>query len=292
MLDEERDGHRPWRRRPEVGRRAPPGGHRRGGGRTPHGARAAAPRPGRHGAGPPELRVRLLRGQRALRGAPREAARGGRQELLRPDVRGHDQPRPRAAGADARCLRRPQPHDGAARGGRGPRSRPSSRSWSDSGTSSPATPDPRRAPRAARGPDGGGPGHVDSMSPEQRAQLQALAESLFEDMDLRWQVDRLAENLRKAVPGAGWGQRYRFSGDEPMGLAGATDAAGPAGGDGPARAVPALGHLARRAGRGRPGQGGQVTWARTGPGPSTAWPGWPSSWRRPASSSSARAATS
>ena len=57
-----------------------------------------------------------------------------------------------------------------------------------------------------------------SMSPEQRAQLQGLAESLLEDIDLRWQVDRLAENLRKAVPDAGWEQRYRFSGDEPLGL--------------------------------------------------------------------------
>jgi uncharacterized protein with von Willebrand factor type A (vWA) domain len=59
---------------------------------------------------------------------------------------------------------------------------------------------------------------LDSMSPEQRAQLQALAESLFEDMDLRWQVDRLSGNLQKAVPGAGWGKRYRFSGDQSVGL--------------------------------------------------------------------------
>ncbi len=66
---------------------------------------------------------------------------------------------------------------------------------------------------------------LDSMTPEQRAQLQALAESLFEDLDLRWQVDRLAENLRKAVPGAGWGRRYRFSGSDPMGLADAAAAA-------------------------------------------------------------------
>ncbi|HTZ10507.1 MAG TPA: hypothetical protein VMB72_15645, partial [Acidimicrobiales bacterium] len=66
---------------------------------------------------------------------------------------------------------------------------------------------------------------LDSMSPEQRAQLQALADSLFEDMDLRWQVDRLAENLRQAVPGAGWGRRYRFTGDDPMGLADAAAAA-------------------------------------------------------------------
>jgi uncharacterized protein with von Willebrand factor type A (vWA) domain len=66
---------------------------------------------------------------------------------------------------------------------------------------------------------------MDSLSPEQRAQLQALAESLFEDLDLRWQVDRLAQNLQQAVPGAGWGRRYRFSGSDPMGLADAAAAA-------------------------------------------------------------------
>ncbi|HEY7948856.1 MAG TPA: hypothetical protein VID75_14340 [Acidimicrobiales bacterium] len=66
---------------------------------------------------------------------------------------------------------------------------------------------------------------MDSLSPEQRAQLQALADSLFEDMDLRWQVDRLAQNLQQAVPGAGWGRRYRFSGSDPMGLADAAAAA-------------------------------------------------------------------
>jgi len=66
---------------------------------------------------------------------------------------------------------------------------------------------------------------LDSMSPEQRAQLQALAESVFEDLDLRWQVDRLAENLRRAVPAAGWGRSYRFSGSDPMGLVDAAAAA-------------------------------------------------------------------
>jgi len=64
-----------------------------------------------------------------------------------------------------------------------------------------------------------------SLSPEQRAQLQGLAESLLEDMDLRWQVDRLAGNLQKAFPDAGWQQRYRFSGDQPLGMGDATDAA-------------------------------------------------------------------
>jgi uncharacterized protein with von Willebrand factor type A (vWA) domain len=65
-----------------------------------------------------------------------------------------------------------------------------------------------------------------SMSPEQRAQLQGLAESLLEDMDLRWQVDRLAGNLQKAFPDAGWQQSYQFSGDDPLGMGDAADAAG------------------------------------------------------------------
>jgi uncharacterized protein with von Willebrand factor type A (vWA) domain len=66
---------------------------------------------------------------------------------------------------------------------------------------------------------------LDSLSPEQRAQLQALADALLEDMDLRWQVERLADNLRRAVPDAGWGRRYRFIGQDPMGLADAAAAA-------------------------------------------------------------------
>ncbi len=65
-----------------------------------------------------------------------------------------------------------------------------------------------------------------SMSPEQRSQLQGLAESLLEDMDLRWQVDRLAGNLQQAFPDAGWDQRFRFRGDDPMGMGEGTDAAG------------------------------------------------------------------
>ncbi len=66
---------------------------------------------------------------------------------------------------------------------------------------------------------------LDAMSSEQRAQLQALAEALFEDMNLRWQVDRLAQNLRRAVPGAGWGRRPAFSGSGPLGLSEAAEAA-------------------------------------------------------------------
>jgi uncharacterized protein with von Willebrand factor type A (vWA) domain len=59
---------------------------------------------------------------------------------------------------------------------------------------------------------------LNSMTPEQRAQLQQLADSLLEDMDLRWQIDELARNLQNAFPQMGWGQQMPFRGDEPMPL--------------------------------------------------------------------------
>ena len=60
---------------------------------------------------------------------------------------------------------------------------------------------------------------LNSMTPEQRAQLEGLARELLEDMDLRWQVDRLSSNLRGAFPQAGWDRRYQFSGADPLGFA-------------------------------------------------------------------------
>ena len=59
---------------------------------------------------------------------------------------------------------------------------------------------------------------LNSMSPEQRAQLQGLAESLLEDLDLRWQVDELARNLQKAFPNMPWNRSMSFSGDDPLQL--------------------------------------------------------------------------
>lgn len=59
---------------------------------------------------------------------------------------------------------------------------------------------------------------LNSMTPEQRAQLQELANALLDDMDLRWQVEQLGQNLRNAFPQMGWGQRMPFRGDEPMPL--------------------------------------------------------------------------
>ena len=60
---------------------------------------------------------------------------------------------------------------------------------------------------------------LNSMSPEQRAQLQGLAQQLFEDMDLQWQMSRLQSNLQQAFPGAGWDRSYNFSGQDPLGFA-------------------------------------------------------------------------
>jgi uncharacterized protein with von Willebrand factor type A (vWA) domain len=64
---------------------------------------------------------------------------------------------------------------------------------------------------------------LNSMTPEQRAQLQALSDQLLEDMDLRWQMDQLGQNLRNAFPQAGWGNQYEFSGDQPVGFGQAGD---------------------------------------------------------------------
>jgi uncharacterized protein with von Willebrand factor type A (vWA) domain len=58
-----------------------------------------------------------------------------------------------------------------------------------------------------------------SMTPEQRAQIAALADQLLEDMDLRWQVDQLGSQLRSLFPDMGWDQGYDFRGQDPMGLA-------------------------------------------------------------------------
>jgi uncharacterized protein with von Willebrand factor type A (vWA) domain len=60
---------------------------------------------------------------------------------------------------------------------------------------------------------------LNSLSPEQRAQLQALSEQLLGDMDLRWQMEQLGQHLRSAVPQAGWDNSYQTTGSDPLGLA-------------------------------------------------------------------------
>ncbi|HET7490160.1 MAG TPA: VWA domain-containing protein [Acidimicrobiales bacterium] len=59
---------------------------------------------------------------------------------------------------------------------------------------------------------------LNSMTPEQRAQLQALSDELLGDIGLRWQLDRLGRNLQAAFPGAGWDRSYQFGDGDPLTL--------------------------------------------------------------------------
>jgi uncharacterized protein with von Willebrand factor type A (vWA) domain len=60
---------------------------------------------------------------------------------------------------------------------------------------------------------------LNSMTPEQRAQLQSLSDQLMEDMDLAFQMQQLGDNLRGQFPQAGWGRGYSFSGEDALGMA-------------------------------------------------------------------------
>ena len=59
---------------------------------------------------------------------------------------------------------------------------------------------------------------LNSMTPEQRAQLQELSDQLLDDMDLRWQMDQLGGHLRSLFPQMGWEQSYDFAGQDPLGI--------------------------------------------------------------------------
>ena len=57
-----------------------------------------------------------------------------------------------------------------------------------------------------------------SLSPEQRAQMQGLAEQLMGDMGLAFEVSRLNANLRQAMPGMGWDRSVSMEGDRSLGM--------------------------------------------------------------------------
>ena len=65
---------------------------------------------------------------------------------------------------------------------------------------------------------------LNSMTPEQRAQLQQLSDQLLEDMDLRWQMEQLGGHLQELFPQMNWQQSYDFEGQDPMGMAQAMQA--------------------------------------------------------------------
>ncbi len=60
---------------------------------------------------------------------------------------------------------------------------------------------------------------LNSMTPEQRAELEALSRQLLEDdLDLRWQLDQLGRHLRAQFPRAGWDRGYELGGVDPLGM--------------------------------------------------------------------------
>jgi uncharacterized protein with von Willebrand factor type A (vWA) domain len=59
---------------------------------------------------------------------------------------------------------------------------------------------------------------MNSMTPEQRAQMKELSDQLMEDMDLQFQMDQLGQNLQSLYPQMGWGQGYDFRGQDPLGF--------------------------------------------------------------------------
>lgn len=64
---------------------------------------------------------------------------------------------------------------------------------------------------------------MNSMSPEQRAQLQELSDQLMEDMDLQFQMSQLGNNLQSMFPDMNWGQGYETQGTDPLNFGEAMD---------------------------------------------------------------------
>src|SRR5919106_490760 len=63
-----------------------------------------------------------------------------------------------------------------------------------------------------------------SLSPQQRAELQQLAESVLSDLDLAWEMDQLSQNLRELMPNLPWDEVSPNMGDEEMPMSQAVDA--------------------------------------------------------------------
>lgn len=58
-----------------------------------------------------------------------------------------------------------------------------------------------------------------SMSDEQRAELEAVLDTLMDDMDLQWQAGELARSLAEAFPDLASNQGYDFTGGDPLDIA-------------------------------------------------------------------------
>ena len=63
-----------------------------------------------------------------------------------------------------------------------------------------------------------------SLTPEQRAELAALSESVLGDLGLQYELDRLGRSLRSRRPDLSWDQGAAMGGEQPLGLGDATTA--------------------------------------------------------------------
>lgn len=63
-----------------------------------------------------------------------------------------------------------------------------------------------------------------SLDPEQQRELAELAASVMEDLDLRWQMDQLGQNLRSMMPGLPWDEAAPGFGEGDMSMSAAVDA--------------------------------------------------------------------
>jgi uncharacterized protein with von Willebrand factor type A (vWA) domain len=59
---------------------------------------------------------------------------------------------------------------------------------------------------------------MDSMSPQQREQLQGMMQAIMQDPDLQEQMARLQQNLGQLMRPEDWRRSYDFGGDEPLSL--------------------------------------------------------------------------
>ncbi|MCC6314185.1 MAG: VWA domain-containing protein [Thermomicrobiales bacterium] len=60
---------------------------------------------------------------------------------------------------------------------------------------------------------------MESMSAEQRAQLQEMMQSVMQDEGIRQEMERLGQNLGRMIPPDQWRNQYRFGGEESLTLA-------------------------------------------------------------------------
>jgi uncharacterized protein with von Willebrand factor type A (vWA) domain len=63
-----------------------------------------------------------------------------------------------------------------------------------------------------------------SLTPEQRAELAGLAQSVLGDLGLQYELDRLGRSLRSRRPDLRWDQGAPMAGEQPLGLGDATTA--------------------------------------------------------------------